>query len=81
MAQLFDQTRLSRIDDWMAGYIDQRKLPGAVMLLAVSLAPGLGLFPSMALGATAYVGAVFLFRAFPSDDLAHLLHAVRGRSS
>ncbi len=54
---------------------------GAVMLLAVSLVSGIGLFAAMALGAAAYLGAVFLFRAFPSEDLAHLLHAVRGRSS
>jgi len=30
----FDKTRLKRIDDWMDGYVEEGKFPGATMLLA-----------------------------------------------
>ena len=54
---------------------------GAVMLLALSPFPTLGLFPAILLGAAAYLAAVLLFRAFPRKDLHHLMHAVRSRST
>ncbi len=54
---------------------------GVIMMLALMPYPFLGLIPAMLLGAVAYFVGVLLFRAFPRQDIQHLIHAVRGRSA
>jgi O-antigen/teichoic acid export membrane protein len=54
---------------------------GAIMVFIVSSFGTLPLFAALGLGAAAYIGSVLIFKAFPREDMAHLIHAVRSRSS